>query len=199
MPAQSEPDQAQYRLIITRRGATEILLSKQRGGCALPQLEVLARARVAEQLVSGAKEKFGLETYCLWTGILPTSEAAPRLERHAVMEAIRQQQAALPDAIWIPSIQAASNGTLLPADHMAVRSSLEDLHRHLARPDASPFTKPGWIKELFHWVQSRIEPLGLRATGDFQQLNASPGFSLMRIKTTTGAVWFKATGEPTTP
>ncbi len=198
MPAQTEPDRAQYRLIITRRGATEIFLSKQLSGWALPKIEVLAQNRVAEQLVRGAKQKCGLETYCLLTGILPTSETASYLERHAVMEAIRQDGDARHDAIWISSIEAASNGALLPADHLAVRSSLEDLDRHLARPDAGPFARPGWLKELLNWVQSQIEPLGLCATGAFQQLNAGPAFSLLRLETTTAAVWFKATGEPNT-
>jgi hypothetical protein len=40
------------------------------------------------------------------------------------------------------------------------------------------------------------QPLGLRTTGKFEQLNATPTFSLMRIETSGGAVWFKATGEP---
>jgi hypothetical protein len=33
-------------------------------------------------------------------------------------------------------------------------------------------------------------------TGAFQQLSASPTFSLIRLETNAGALWFKATGEP---
>ena len=36
----------------------------------------------------------------------------------------------------------------------------------------------------------------MRLTGNFQQLNASPTFSLMRLETQDGALWFKATGAP---
>jgi hypothetical protein len=196
MTAQTQPDRAQYRLIITRRGATEILLSKQLSGCALPNIEVFARARVAEQLVSGAKEKCRLETYCLSTGNLPTSPEHSSPDRYGVMEAVRNNDAPPPSATWISSAEAASNGMLPPADHTAVRSSLEDLNRHIARPEAGPFARPGWIEELFDWVQNQIEPLGLNLTGAFHQLNAAPTFSLMRIETTGAAVWFKATGEP---
>jgi hypothetical protein len=38
--------------------------------------------------------------------------------------------------------------------------------------------------------------LGLRVTGGFRQRNASPTFSLIRLETNDGALWFKATGDP---
>lgn len=52
------------------------------------------------------------------------------------------------------------------------------------------------MRELFQWVQEQVSPLGLRVTGEFRQLNASPTFSLIRLMTDDGALWFKATGEP---
>jgi hypothetical protein len=52
------------------------------------------------------------------------------------------------------------------------------------------------MRELFSWAQEQITPVGLRLTGSFKQLNASPTFSLIRLETQSGAVWFKATGEP---
>jgi hypothetical protein len=59
-----------------------------------------------------------------------------------------------------------------------------------------PFGRPGWIEELSSWVQHEIEPYGLRLNGEFRQLNASPTFALLRLKTNVQAVWFKAVGEP---
>jgi len=45
-------------------------------------------------------------------------------------------------------------------------------------------------------VDEQLAPQGLRLTGNFSQLNASPAFSLIRLETDDSAVWFKATGEP---
>jgi len=45
-------------------------------------------------------------------------------------------------------------------------------------------------------VQRAIEPYGLRLSGEFRQLNASPTFALLRLETTGQALWFKAVGEP---
>jgi len=38
--------------------------------------------------------------------------------------------------------------------------------------------------------------MGVRLTGKFRQLNASPTFSLIRLETNGVALWFKATGKP---
>jgi hypothetical protein len=46
------------------------------------------------------------------------------------------------------------------------------------------------------WIAQQIEPLKIKLTGNFRQLNASPCFSLMRFETTGPAVWLKAVGKP---
>jgi Phosphotransferase enzyme family len=196
MAVQTQPDRAQYRLIITRRRAIEILVSKRFSGSALPCIEVLAHARLAAQLVAGAKQKCNLDTYCLSIGSLPALREDPCPDKFALMEAVRQDDPVPPNVTWISSIEAVSGDVLLPTDQLAVRSSLEDLDRHAASPEAGPFARSGWIKELFRWVCNQIDPLGLSPTGAFEQLNASPTFNLMRIETTGAAVWFKATGQP---
>jgi hypothetical protein len=198
MSAPTQPDRAQYRLIITRRGATEILLSKQLSGCSLPSVEVLAGSRVALQLVAGAEQKCQLETYCLLTGDVATSLPHSLPDRYAVMESRCRTDDAPPETMWASPAAAISELTLTAADQGAIRGSLDDLHSHIAAPQTGPFARPDWIDELFRWVQEQIEALDLRLTGEFQQLNASPTFSLLRMETTGAAVWFKATGEPNT-
>jgi len=79
---------------------------------------------------------------------------------------------------------------------VAVRESLEELDSYVRGEKHGPFGQPGWLRELFHWAQEQVAPLGLRVTGGFRQWNASPTFSLIRMETNDGALWFKATGEP---
>jgi hypothetical protein len=193
MAVHAQPDRTQYRLIITRRGATEVLLSTEG---RLPSLDVLAGTRFAEQLVTGAREKCRLETYCLFAGgLAPSSSAAPP-DRFAVMQTIHHDDPAPNGTAWTSSTAAASGGVPLPADQVVLRGALEELARKTTLAEAEPFARPGWIGNLFRWVQGQIEPLGLSLTGAFEQLNAAPSFSLLRIETTGTAVWFKAVGEP---
>jgi len=78
----------------------------------------------------------------------------------------------------------------------AVRESLEELDSYARGERHGPFARPGWLRELFRWTEEQVAPLGLRVTGGFHQWNASPTFSLVRLETNDGALWFKATGEP---
>ncbi|HXA76817.1 MAG TPA: phosphotransferase [Candidatus Acidoferrales bacterium] len=190
------PDRTKVRLIITRHGASEILLSTQLSTWSLPRLEVPTDVRFAEQLVAGTKEHYQLETYCLSINSCPAAPDGSSSDRYAVLEALRQDHEVSQAGTWISSAAAVSEAILSPEERAAVRSALEDLRQNVVEPDKAPFARPGWIEELFGWVQSQIEPLGLRLTGGFRQLNASPTFSLLRIETTGAAVWFKATGEP---
>jgi Phosphotransferase enzyme family len=196
MATQTQPDRVQYRLIVTRRSATEVLLSKQLPRCALPKLDVPARTRVAEQLVASTMEKYQLETYCLWTGSFPSPLQDCSPDRYAVMEARHPNDDPPPGTEWILSATTAPEVMITAADQSAIRISLENLNRYLANPDTGPFARPGWIQELLSWVEDQLEPIGLRLTGGFQQINASPTFSLVRLETTGAAVWFKATGTP---
>ncbi len=196
MAGQMQPERAHYRLIIIRRAASEILLSKHLSACSLPSLDVLVRSRVAEQLVAGTREKCRLETCCLWTGNLSSSSQEPHSSRYAVMEVVRHEDDAPPDASWVSLAAVIANCALQPTEQLMVSRWLDSLDPHVAQRETEPFARPGWIEELFRWVQNQIEPLDLRPTGTFQQLNAGQAFSLMRIDTTGAAVWFKATGRP---
>jgi len=110
------------------------------------------------------------------------------------MESVRQNDKAPAGTCWMPPSAAADCRDA--GEAAAVMESLEELDSYLRGERPGPFARPGWLKELFQWVEDQISPLGLRLTGGFRQWNASPTFSLVRLETNEGALWFKATGEP---
>jgi hypothetical protein len=182
-----------YRLIITRRNASEILASQDGFDWTLPCVAIWPRQRVAEQLVSEVGGKLGLETYCLF---VPSSTTSGRngAASCAVMESLRHNDKAPAGTCWMPSSAAADCSDAGQA--AAVRESLEELDACARGEKTGPFARPGWLRELFRWTEEQVAPLGLRVTGGFRQWNASPTFSLLRLETNDGALWFKATGEP---
>jgi len=192
MATETHPDLIECRLIITRRKASEILFSTVHSGSSLPQVRVSRGVRFTEQLLARVRQDYLLETYCLSN----QNPRSPDLLSYAVLEARRQNDEAPSATTWISSQEAASLEALSAPDRSAISSSLEDLDRYTTEPETGPFARPGWIDELFRWVGEVTQPLGLRTTGRFEQLNAGPTFSLMRIETSGGALWFKATGEP---
>lgn len=115
---------------------------------------------------------------------------------YVVLESLEQNAKPPAGMYWIPSISALRRRTLSEDRRAAVESALQEIASYMAEPGKGPFGRPGWIRELFEWTESQILPIGLRVTGSFRQLNASPSFSLMRIETTGPALWLKATGDP---
>lgn len=196
MSTEARVGTSRYRLIITRRNATEILLSGGPFGASLLQVEVRSSARLTEQLTARVRQDYHLETYCLMGKEASASSEIPSPVRYAVLEALDSDDEAPRSTAWIPFRACLSSETLLPADRLAISSSLETLDGYTSDPARGPFARPGWIEELFGWLDEVMRPFGLCATGKFEQRTASPTFSLLRIETNRGAVWFKATGEP---
>jgi hypothetical protein len=182
-----------YWLIVTRRNASEILLSEHGSGWALPCVSIRPRQRVAEQLVSQVSGEWRLETYCLFVANSPHSGRNEEA-KYAVMETVRQNDKAPDGTCWMSPSALAECGDA--RDLVLIKEALEELESYVRGEKAGPFARPGWLRELFRWTEEQVAPLGLRVTGGFRQWNASPTFSLVRMETNDGALWFKATGEP---
>jgi len=182
-----------YRLIITRRNATEILLLPNRRDWTLPRIEVRKQRRIAEQLTAETEKVWGLETCCLFvSGSRTPGRNGEAMS--AVMESVTHNGKAPAGTYWMPRTVATGHGVAEEA--RAIWESLAELDSYAREEKLGPFARPGWLRELFRWVQEQVGPLGLQVTGQFRQLNASPTFSLIRLETDDGALWFKATGEP---
>jgi hypothetical protein len=181
------------RLIITRRDATEILLLPNGTDWTLPRVEIRKQQRIAEQLTAETRKGWGLETCCLF---VPSSRTSGRNGEAmcAVMESVTHNGKAPAGTYWMPRTVATGCGVAEEAG--TIRESLAELDSYENGERPGPFARTGWLRQLFQWIQEQVSPLGLRVTGGFRQLNASPTFSLIRLETDDDALWFKATGEP---
>jgi hypothetical protein len=191
---QPHPDATEiYRLIITRRNATETLLSPNGTDWTLPRVEIRKQQRIAEQLTAEAAKRWGLETCCLF---IPGSFTSGRNgeAKCAVMECVKHNERAPAGTFWMPLNVAPECADAEEA--AAIRHAFAELASYTSGEKPGPFAKPGWMRELFRWAHEQTAPLGLRLTGNFRQYNASPTFNLMRLETDGVALWFKATGEP---
>jgi len=182
-----------YQLIVIRRNASEILVVPNGSGYTLPRVEIHPRQRLAEQLTAEIARAWGLKAYCLF---VPSARAIEPIgePRCALMESVRDNDTSPAGTRWM--LRSAASGCCHPPEASAIRKSLGELDRHTNGEKVVEFARPGWLQELFRWTEQQIAPLGLRLTGSFRQLNASPTFSLIRLETDAGALWFKATGEP---
>jgi Phosphotransferase enzyme family len=182
-----------YRLIITRRNASEVLLLPSGSRWALPCVSVRPLRRLANELNSATARTWNLETYCLLPRARTGSDTNAAVHC-AVLEAVRHSDRAPAGSYWMARMIAATRCGV--EENQLVAQALGELDSYAKRERAGPFARPGWLGDLFGWAQQQMDPLGLRLTGSFQQFNASPTFTLLRLDMGARAAWFKATGEP---
>ena len=191
MPSHPDATEA-YCAIILRRDATEILLLTGDAGWTLPLVEIQTHQRVAEQITQEIRKSWGLETCLL---LAPSSGAygSPAKAASVVLECAQQNQRPPSGTHWMPAEAALA---CCGMEGSTIQDAFAELATYTSGDRPGPFAKPGWLRELFRWVYEQTAPLKLRLTGGFRQFNASPTFSLVRLETDGGALWFKATGEP---
>ncbi|MGC2267159.1 MAG: phosphotransferase [Candidatus Acidiferrales bacterium] len=191
MNADLQTNKETYRLIVTRRNASEILLRPHGSAWRLPSVEIPQSRRVAEELTAELYAQWACRAYCL---LVPALASA--LPHCGVMEVTDLEQISPAGTCWKP-LDVATCAAVDPAeDRTVLEKAIKEWAEYRREPSEAPFTKPGWLSELLTWAQEQLAPLGVRLTGSFAQLNASPHFSLIRLETNdASAVWFKATGE----
>jgi hypothetical protein len=189
---QIEPES--HRVIIARRGGSEILRERSGLRCSLPCVEILPKHRLADQLTKRVEQDFGLRAYCILNMVRFESNQGVLERRYVVMEAIEASDKAPDGFEWFRVPHDGSRFVDSTDDDVAIIEALRETS--LGSAAVRPFSRFGWIDELLAWVQDEISSQDRQLTGAIHQLNASPTFSLLRLETTGPAIWFKATGEP---
>jgi Phosphotransferase enzyme family len=178
-----------FRILVYRNDATELLAETTSAGFRLPAVAIPRYTRVAAQLTDAVKKFWDIETCCLFT--LPSSTSS-----YAVLESYCSDTEHRTGISWVPLDSLPSRPFEDPADLAAVHTSQETLNQYRRGELPGVFGRPGWLRMVLEWAEGQAAAAGLRLTGAFRHLNASPTFSLIRFETDGPAVWFKAVGEP---
>ena len=196
MNTQQQDERDTYLLIITRRNGSELLCLPDGPYHSLPCVDIPRWERVAEPIRDAVKATLNLDAYSLFTCPRepPTGETPGTLFQ--VMECVHPDAPLPPTASWAP-FRSLTIASFRDAEHSRrICNALRTLSHHDESRSEGPFAKPGWLREMCSWIAQQIEPMKIRLTGNFRQLNGSSSFSLMRFETTGPAVWFKAVGKP---
>jgi hypothetical protein len=194
--AASRAPQDLYRILLLQRNGSELLVAGERPPFTLPSVEIPKWERVAENLNAAVRERCGISPVCLFTPDLCVATTDSGAPLYQVMETRKGNVAPPEGAYWLEVDSFSDQSFADGLDFRALTSALRQMHEFESGQLIGPFGKPGWIEGLFSWVQHQIEPHGLRLSGEFRQLSATPTFALLRLETNGPAVWFKAVGEP---
>jgi hypothetical protein len=147
-------------------------------------------------VIAAVSKRYGISATCLFTPERLAHTTGGDQPLYQVMETREAKVAAADESSWRPVNSLLDQSFADGQDFAAITDTLRQVADFQKGKTIGPFGRPGWIEELSSWVQQEIDPYGLRLTGKFRQINASPTFALLRLETNGQAVWFKAAGEP---
>lgn len=176
-----------YRVIVTRRNGTEVLVVPEGIQHRFPLVEIPRDQRVAENVSAQFSRVWGEEIICI--------SSQDDDCNYQVAEHWRNSGKPQKRTRWAP-VEALSKECFI--DHFDYDQLQNTLHKMQVRKGntAQGFARLGWFRDLCAWAEAAARPVGLHLNGNFRQLNASESFSLIRFETNGPALWFKAVGQP---
>jgi hypothetical protein len=184
-----------YRVIVLSPDGSEILVAQDGDRFALLSVEIPRWQRVAENLTEAVKSGWGEEIVCLFELGELTGTHGTGIHYQAARHWGTSGVPKIPSK-WMPVAALSKDLLTGVTDHSAIQQSIAQCSGDGKTSPTGPFTCLGWFNELREWVEDVIGPLGFHLNGNFNQLNASPSFSLIRFETNGPALWFKAVGKP---
>ena len=196
MAPADQSERVRYYLVVVRRNAAEVFFTLSELGLSLPSVGVMPNRRIAPQLTEELKNRWRLQSYCLFVSGFGAANSDAQVERYAVLESMEVNGEAPEGTRWVQRTLCTARAASRLAHSELLGEALGQLDSHVRESITMPFGRPGWLRELFTWTQEHLSIVGLQLTGNFTQWNGSPTFSLIRLETNGRAAWFKATGEP---
>lgn len=181
------------KAIVARHLNSEVLLAPDGNSFALPTVLVPKWSRRTPHISERMLELSGMRTVCLF---YPELQETTNEDSAQYMVAESIDPSLEPIGFRWVSRDKVRNSLGSTEEAQSVENALSTGDGYNAGTLHGNFARSGWFRELIAWVQEQLNPYGLMTTGEFQQLNCGPTFSLVRLETTGPAVWFKAVGEP---
>jgi hypothetical protein len=192
--AGTESDTYTWRILLCASDGEELLAFNRPSGICLPTLSISRHERTAGALNEAARRQWQIETICV--APLDIAEFGENSDdaRYEVMEVLHPEDLSrfAPRTRNIAALKATEFADV--RDYLAARRVMK-LDGTPPCDSHEPFSRLGSFERISRWVDTRLPP-SCRRTGTFRQLHANGRFALIRFETTSGAVWFKATGAP---
>jgi len=100
-----------------------------------------------------------------------------------------------PGARWVGRA-ALRDLPLSVAEHRSVLDAwLVAAESGAAHPQQAPWAQPGWLAGATAWIDEQAQRLGYAVTGSVEQVKVCPWSTVLRVPTSSGLLYFKATAE----
>lgn len=183
-----------YRATISHASEPRIILLRDGAGWSLPHWETTERRSfaAAEYVNHAVRGLLGVDVTVL--RCLPHDPKPPtgRVERTYVMENHSPDWEPPPGGRWVGRSDLDHLTLTVPAQRDLLRLWFAEAEKGAIPPLRAPWARPGWFRTAADWIRARLTALGLAATGSIEQVQVWTISCVLRVPTTAGDLYFKA-------
>ena len=180
-----------WRVLIAKRGGSEVLVAGEPARFHLPEIRIPQHERVARHLNREIQRLCNLQVVSIAPIILEDEVVEDAAARYHTAETVSSSTEASQDFKWAHVSELAADAFRNTQDGLAFQWFCDRAGMPLR--DETPFGHLGWFAELCDWLRQQIGPRAW--DGAFEQFQASASFSLIPFETKPRCAWFKAVGE----
>lgn len=183
-----------YRAIIPHASEPRIALLGDGAGWSLPHWETTERRHFAagEYVNHTVRDLLGVDVTVLRCLPHDPKPATGRVERTYVMENHSPDWEPPPGGRWVGRSDLDHLTLTVPAQRDLLRLWFAEAEEGVIPPLRVPWAWPGWFRTAADWIRARLTALGLTATGPIEQVQVWTISSVLRVPTTAGDLYFKA-------
>lgn len=166
----------------------------------MPHVEFQERVWLpwSQPIIRGIRDAVGIDAVVLrYTAVAVDERAAePHLRAVSVMEALDPAAKVPSDARWIGHQDLLDLPLAQPDQRALLAECLRELQNGVVPPLRPAWARRGWVGRAAAWIETELERAGSAAVAPIEQLKTWSISCVLRVPTTTGDVYFKATSVP---
>jgi hypothetical protein len=97
------------------------------------------------------------------------------------------------NACWLGLTELQSIKFTIPKIHEIIHSFLSEINQNDLPAQRVPWAKTGWFEQATAWIHSQLSAQGINMTAPIEQVKSQTRSCLLKVNTTVGDVYFKAT------
>lgn len=183
-----------YRAIIPHASELRIVFLGDGAGWSLPYWETTERRSfaAAEYVNNAVRDLLGVDVTMLRCLSHDSNPATGRVGRTYVMENHSPDWEPPPGGRWVVRGDLDHLTLAAPTQHDLLLRWFAEAEEGVIPPLRVPWARPGWYQTAVDWIRARLAALGLTATGPIEQVQVWTISCVLRVPTTAGDLYFKA-------
>lgn len=183
-------------MILPHATAKKILLISDEGGWVLPHfIPIEHHFGVVSHINQAMQSLLGVEVTVLRCVYNHVNRAAQSVHRVYVLENHSPRWIPPANACWVGAEEINYLTLVIPEHRTLLKAWFAQIEKTEIAEKEVPWALPGWFDAAKMWIYAQLERLEIKACFPIEQVKSWALACVLRLRTTVGTIYFKATPE----